>query len=597
MATWTDPTGAAVTIYSVDGTAGIMTLDNSDNEGTQVLAGLSVEECEITFDMDWVTGAGGTITPGVYYRAASDLSTFFKVMFTIDLDPLTNDTITGITVASEEGTIGTASVSKVHTVGVPFRTKVRSTTNHFVKVWNSNVAEPASWDLIAGGGADDSGTVGLTAGAALDSPVPEPLENVLWMFGAEQGMTGFGVSQITGPEVLIGTSSSNVGISSAGEGRDGAGYAARFNLSSTTGYIEVAGTTIVPVDVSQFTTTFSFRFVNALPTGGSSGLVLLLRITPVSLAGIDISLRLSDAAIVVVPSNNLPGTVVAGPVLTTNTWYTVEAAVDMSTSTFTINWSVNGVAQTQATRAGVVSPPKLLQSLRYGPSVGNTTCNILYDDLLYVRGIDQYPLGDIKIVRIMPSATITESGTANVWCRFTSNGGGLDTTFNAANILAAISVFPPATTVNSSGTGVYQRTAGLSVGAITVPFDTYSLQAGQGVGAVRLETILWQSTNGGSDFRVLGNVGGSNTVLWNATGQIVFNSQVWACKIYTPAEGWSQSTLNAFAAVIDGGADISPLPGYRFVMAEVAIRTASGLSSSTIDVEFDNLQVCSCEAD
>lgn len=594
--TWTDPTGAAVTIYSVDGSAGIMTLDNVDNEGTQMLATLDIEECEVTFAVDWVSGAAGTITPGVYYRAASDLATFFKVEFTIALDPLTSDVMTGITVSNETGVIGTAAVSKTHTIGVPFRVKVRSTTNHFVKVWSSNVAEPEAWDLSAGTGSLASGTVGLTALAALDAAVPDPLSNVVWMWGAETAVSGYGdFSSATNGQVISPTIS-RFSITALGQGADGVGRAAQITVAAQTGSFQ-AGDIVAGANLSTMFAIFKVRFVSSLPTGGTNNLIALFHLEYNGQATTSgISFRTTDSRLVFQPTSGSATGVIAGPVVVANTWYTVQLTSVSTANPYVFQWTVDGVAQTGTTKAQTAAA---VLSAIFGPYTGNTTGTILFDDNIILSSTTQYPvLESISLKRLMPAATITQSGTVNTWCRFTGNGSGLDTTFNAADILAAITEYPPAEQMGSSETGVYQRITGTTSDFIALPTENYSLGAGEGVGAVRLYFACWTGTIGGNSTKisVSANVGGSSTTIFSNVFALSA-ATTWGASMYEPSGGWDGTKLDALSVSLQATDDISPLAGYRFIMTEVAILTTMDPGADTIDIEFDDFQVCSCEVD
>jgi hypothetical protein len=580
--------------FSANGSSGVMELSNVDSSGAIALDDVNVEECEITFAMNWISGGAGTAEAGLYYRAASDLSTGYRVVFDIDLDLLTQDTITGVTIEKDGVILGSASLSLVKPFGTPVQVKVRSSNNQAVRAWLEGSPEPTTWDLVTGSGSLESGTIGLLGTVALDASTPVPLSDVQWLWGAEQAITGVGTTQLTGIPVLVGSTTTNLSISAAGQGRDGIGYAARFQLAGTTGSVVANTASFMTAIIVSYTTRFSVRFNTALPTGGdANGLVRLF--TCDASAGNDYAVvfRVSDARICFQVST-ASATVVQGPVATTNTWYSIEVVADMSLTTNTFRWSVNDVSQTDASTASTAG--RSITNNHYGPISGNTTCDMYFDDMIMVSGTGQYPMGDIKIVRLMPVATITEGDTANVWCRFQTNGSSLDVTFNAANILAALTEFPPENAPGAASNGVYQRTVGVSIGHITIPIDNYTLTTGQGVGAVRIEVLFWQASAAGSAFLGLVNVGGADTTMWNQ-GALAFGNttQQWGTYIYTPSGGWDITKLNALNIVFDGGGDINPLPGYRFAMTEVAIRTASDAGSSTFSLLFDDLEVCALE--
>lgn len=586
--TWTDPTGATVTIYSVDGVAGVMTLDNVDNEGTQILAGLDLEECEITFEMDWTSGGSGVLTPRVYYRASEDLSTFFMVEFSVTLDLLSQDEITSITLHNETGVVDVATVSKTHTIGVPFNVKVRSTQNQFVKVWSSDQQEPADWDLATGSGSSRSGTVGLAGFAALDAVVPDPLTPI-WFSGFEAGHLTGADSNSTNASANLYSSSSNVAISAAGQGRDGVGYAIRCLLTTVNQSANfVVSSTYLGGSCTQFTLVGYFRIETALPsanfdlitwdvTGGTDGFLRF---------------RQSDSRLLFVPNNS--GTDRAGPVITFGVWYRLDITYTATPTAFTYQWAVDGVAQTDVTGTAT---NQVMTNIYFGHRSGTSpNVNFDWDDCLVTLLPADYPIGELAIYPLLADSPATEVGTANATARFQANGGILDSTFVSADIITAIS--SPTVSPSGSVDGVYQRTSGVG-NFISVPIENYTLGAGEGVGSVRVELAPgWSASLAANNVSLLANVGASDETLFALANPGFSNSITappWMCRIYNASGGWDQTKLNALRVIFGGSNDISPQPGINYLVVEVAIRTAADASSSTIDLLFDNLQVCSCE--
>jgi hypothetical protein len=561
--------------YSVNGSSGVMTLTNIAATGVQVLPGAQTEECEITFTMDWITGGAGTLEPAVYYRAASDLSTFFKVTFTVDLDFLTNDTITAVTLEDENGVIGTEVLAKTHTIGVPFSVKIRSTTNHFIRVWDSNVAEPSTWDAVIGSASSASGTVALAGFSQLDAAVPASLTPI--------AVVGFEVPTLegaaTGNSVYINTINS-LTISSPGGGFDGVGRAGIYTSGS--GAIGPAFIT----GGNQFALTWHIRFDTALPGAN-------MTLMQCSQSGIspdtDLIFRSSDGRLVVSPGAG--GTVQVGPVVVANTWYRIDVGFSGDGTNIAVHWAVDGVAQTTAT---VVTAGYALSTVQVGMSSAGPVATYRVDDIVLTASFANYPIGAERVISVLPTATITQVGTADALARFRANGGILDTTFNATDILVAIQ----SATVAPSGScdGFYQRTSGVG-NFLNIPMDTYVLQSGEGVGGVRMEAIGWAATSTTNNFSVLGNTGGSNETVFALAdpGFDATTSPPWLCVIYNTAGGWDQAKLNALAYIMGGANDISPVPGINYLQSEVIIRSGdAGITS--IDLYFDDFQVCALEA-
>lgn len=576
--------------YSVNGSSGVIALTNADATGIQILPGVQTEECEITFSMDWTSGGAGTLEPSVYYRAADDLSTFFKVTFTVDLDPLTNDTITAVSVEDENGAVGSAVLAKAHTIGVPFSVKVRSTTNHFIRVWDSNTTEPTTWDAVLGSGSNASGTVALAAFTQLDEAVPDSLTPV-WFSGFEAGHLTGATSNSTNAGANLFAATSNTAISAAGEGRDGVGYAIRclLTVANQAANFQVSST-YLGGSCTQFTLVGYFYIETSLPsanfdlitwdvTGGTDGFLRF---------------RQSDSRLLFVPNNS--GTDQAGPVIAANTWYRVDITYTATPTAFTYQWSIDGVAQTNVTGTAT---NQVMTNIYYGHRSGTSpNVNFRWDDCLITLTPADYPIGELAVYDLLADAgsSATEVGTANATARFLSNGGILDSTFVSTDIITAIR----SPTISPSGgvDGVYQRTSGVG-NFISIPMETYTLAAGEGVGSVRVELAPgWSASLAANNVSLLANVGGSDDTLFALANPGTSNSITappWLCVIYTPTGGWDQTKLNALLVIFGGSNDISPQPGINYLVAEVAIRTAEDVSSSAIDVLFDDFEVCALE--
>lgn len=588
--TWTDPTGATVTIYSVDGTTGIMSLDNVDNEGTQVLLGLDIEECEVTFTVDWVSGGVGDLTPAVYYRAASDLSTFFKVEFSVTLDVLTQDEVTGVTLRNEAGILEAVTVSKVHTIGVPFNVKVRSTQNQYVKIWSSDEAEPDDWDLTFGSSSTRSGTVGLSGFAALDAPVPDSLTAV-WLSGFEAGhLVGAASNSIVAIANLF-ASTSNTAISTAGQGRDGVGYAIRCLLTTVNQSANfVVSSTWLGGSCTTFTLVAYFQIETALPSANFD--ILTWDVT----GGTDgfLRFRQSDSRLLFVPNNS--GTDRAGPVITFNTWYRLDITYTSTPTAFTYQWAVDGVAQTNVTGTAT---NQVMSNIYFGHRSGTSpNVNFRWDDCFITLSAADYPIGELAIYARLADSPATEVGTANATARFQANGGILDSTFVSADIITAIS--SPTVAPSGGVDGVYQRTSGVG-NFVSVPIQTYSLGAGEGIASVRIELAPgWSGSLAANNVSLLANVGASNETLFALANPGFSNSITappWMCPVYNASGGWDQTKMNALQVIFGGSNDISPQPGINYLVVEVAVRTTADAGAAVIDLEFDEFQVCSCEVD
>lgn len=259
-----------------------------------------------------------------------------------------------------------------------------------------------------------------------------------------------------------------------------------------------------------------------------------------------------------------------GPVVVANTWYRIDMRVDASANPHTLTWAVNGVPQTGTTSAAAAGS---IASWALG-RVDAVAGTYEFDDVRVGTGSSDYPLGEGKVVLLLPDtgATATEIGTANSICRFTSNGGALDTTFSSADILAAISEVPP--TISAAATGLYQRTSGTG-NAINIPFTSYQLQAGEEIEGVVVRVLGWAASATANNLELRAFDGTNETTLIAREDPNFDNSTTnpaWWCATYTPSGGWDQTKLDALAIRIGYSNDVTPVPGCHAIYVEVSIK-------------------------
>lgn len=583
--TWSDPTGEPITVYSVDD-SGFMDFTGSDIAGFQALTDINQRYVNLQVELDCVTGTG-TMDMSIYARVNADGSQYYRATATFDLDL---EQITSISVARHDMTLATTAISVPFASGTPSIMRFTSGIRQSAKIWSSLSAEPADWQVE---GADDSlnaGAIALGSEAGLGPPAPPAITTTpIWMWGCEQGTVSDPDAGVSGFRLISSESGSTAyTYTAAGTGSDGVGSAIQWNVVASPMFFSVGNLSEGGFPLPNATAgVFYVRFVTALPNADCE----LLTISSTAFTSPVLSFRNSDDALIVTPNNG--GTIRVGPTIVANTWYRIDWAFDSSTSPAVFQWSVAGVPQTNATFTFVA--PGSQRAFLYGNS-NNITANVMMDNFYMTQSTSDYPIGDIKIVRLMPEATVVELSDANAMARFTSNGGGLDATFNASDILTAITEFPPV--IGGTAAGAYLRLTDLSatIGSIRFPMTTYTATASERIQYLRVIWLAWSPTNNINSFNVYADVGGSVSTLFtgiNAAPDI--NVPPWFAAFYTPSGGWDQTKLDALRVALGGPSnDINPTPGVHVVQAEVAIRFDSTVSSNQTAI-FDNLEVTACE--
>lgn len=265
--------------------------------------------------------------------------------------------------------------------------------------------------------------------------------------------------------------------------------------------------------------------------------------------------------------------VASSTALTLNTWYTLQFHYGVSASLETMDWTFNGVTQTQVTNnLGASTIARYALGNR-----GGSNGTVQFDDIaVSTTGADHpLPLYNVRLVTADVGGTTTEIGTANSTARFTTNNT-LDTTHNSANILAAISEVPP--TIGASASGVAQRAGGAS-DALSVPMTTISL-GGDTIAACKVMVCGWANSTGVNNIGVRAWNGTAETILVAGTVASGFSNNTtdpdWFVAMYAGVT--NQTTLDALEVRLGYSTDIVPEPGAHAVYAEIL--TLPGTSSN-----------------
>lgn len=266
-----------------------------------------------------------------------------------------------------------------------------------------------------------------------------------------------------------------------------------------------------------------------------------------------------------------------GPALSADTWYHVDVKVDYSVNPHRIQWTVDGVAQTDVT-AAVAAEQVFIMG--FGSDNVAQTLNCRFDDVLLSITAGDYPFGKHKVIQLIPDTadTAVEIGTANSTRRFTGNATA-DGSFNSADILAATSEVPPL--ISGAATGVCQVTSGTG-NAVGIPMTTYTLAAGETVSGVRLAAIGWALTTTAAliGFRTFN--GTSETIVY-ALADPNFDNSTTApaslCKMATLADFDTQAELDAMVIRLGYSNDVSPIIGAHAVYVEIAVKESTAAPS------------------
>lgn len=336
---------------------------------------------------------------------------------------------------------------------------------------------------------------------------------------------------------------------------------------------------------------FAIRFPTSLPSGDCIVAVLDLAAT----ASGTLQFRNSDDKLVA-SADGVLANGQAGPTVVADTWYYVELAFDVSGTTHTLDWWVDGTAQTQSSLGG--SSADTLSNVILGGAGSNTmTCR--YDDVVVWTDTAAIttPVGTHKIQLLLPDTggTTAQIGTANATARMVTNSA-IDATHNSANILAAISEIPPLLGATASGIG--QRTAGVG-NACGIPMTSYTIAAGEVISGVRILLCGWAATATANQ-QGLRTFNGTTEDILFAAGDIGTDNSTtapaWLCKMAVDGRFDTQAELDAMVVRWGYSNDIAPLPGAHAIYAEVAVKEAVPTTGTVAETQDNQTSTASGSA-
>src|SRR5690349_5764556 len=168
-----------------------------------------------------------------------------------------------------------------------------------------------------------------------------------------------------------------------------------------------------------------------IPTGGlpsaNSTLVGWQITTAATTAGFQVST--AGVARAVVGSGTA---VVSAITMNLNQWYRVDLRLNITGTTWTLDWQVDGAAQTQATWASQATNDSI-QGLRLGSSSTTATYTAYFDDVILSETSGDYPIGAGGTQGLVPDADGTHVAGTNVMEKNDGTDIGVVTAFDLIN--------------------------------------------------------------------------------------------------------------------------------------------------------------------
>lgn len=309
------------------------------------------------------------------------------------------------------------------------------------------------------------------------------------------------------------------------------------------------------------------RFVGAVPTADTE--LLLLSRTAMADPAVRVRFRAASGKIGV--QVNTGTEQLSATTVTADVWYVIEISADATTTTHTADWSLDSVAQTQATGSG---PAGLSYSEVLLGWVTAATATIRYDDTVVLNKGYNYGKGPYKVVLLPvdPAGTLTLSGTAANFKTFTANG--TLAAWDATVAKAAISEGPPPM-IGSAADGFAQVTIATS-NYVEIPITTYPGVDGA-VRAVRMLVCGWAADANFANIGLKGWDGVAEVALFTGSDSgfdASTTAPAWMCKLFKPSNGWTQAKVDALAFRVGFSYDATPDCGIHWIAAEALVQLA-----------------------
>ncbi len=269
-------------------------------------------------------------------------------------------------------------------------------------------------------------------------------------------------------------------------------------------------------------------------------------------------------------------------------WHLVDFRYDTSGATATIDWQVDGAAQTQATKvqAAADQTPMIL-----GLTTTTTTMTVFYSDWCVSFTTGDYPLGAHHVNPLFPTGMGTSTlGTTNPIVNESGNGTNLylsvdDWASGAADTTTYVTY--TSTTLGDAASNFAEFTMTDVVGADTVFWGVTAFLAGFSSGTTT-NTAACQVLDAHAGTRLIwiGNVAGNTGLLDYSGSSTVLGYQVSSAESSTlravvapPGGGWTATTVNALVIQWGISSNVASLPRLSSVMLEY-VSPGSGISAS-----------------
>lgn len=286
-------------------------------------------------------------------------------------------------------------------------------------------------------------------------------------------------------------------------------------------------------------------------------------------AATDVILTVSTAG--VISAKVGAGTSVNGPTLSLNTWYQIGIRANITTATWTCDWQIDGVAQTQATEASRPTNDTFAY-WRLGTSSTSSTYTVFFDDAVLSATSADYPIGAGGTEALVPTSDGTHVAGTNVM------------EDNAGTDIGVTTAYDKIDAVPMSTATTYIRQAAIGTGNYAeVVFGKLTRRKINIIGANGLLAYTSGTTSANTGGCIMSkNNFVTDTTIWGKAGALSdYSDGSTASLFYKHAilDGvFNVDQINSLKCRLGYAGDATPNPYWVNLMVEVAY--SEGLSGS-----------------
>jgi hypothetical protein len=308
----------------------------------------------------------------------------------------------------------------------------------------------------------------------------------------------------------------------------------------------------------------------------ATGTVNLVTLRAVSGTTYQTQLRYDATAGALVMALTVAGTTVTAtcPGITTGQWHRIDVHIDATTTIHSLDWSVNGTAQSGLSQGGASGTNQYSLTI-YGDPTSAQTCVFYVDDLIVANddlagSVPAYPIGAGRVIQLNPGGIGTHNlGAGN----FLDNGTAFSTSTNPS---ATLDDWPP----TASPADYVTQTTNDGSAYIELAFTALdaAYTTAQGVRLVWARSSPATGTQG-SQVRVRTSNAGTPIEVSSGTLANVSVANATDYRFLQPTEptlGWSRDELNAVRARFGYATDATPDPYLLAIALEVAVAESAG---------------------